>query len=111
MKWVATEAAKGIGGAMAQGVAAGISAEIWRINWAVGQLSGAAINKLKSLLGIASPSKVFYELGEYTGEGLEGDQTITKNSKTLYYSKENDLPVYLFTKDKNRRKLWKRSTY
>ncbi len=70
MRWVATEAAKGIGGAMAQGVAAGISAEIWRINWAVGQLSGAAINKLKSLLGIASPSKVFYELGEYTGEGL-----------------------------------------
>lgn len=70
MKWVATNQAKNIGSAMAQGVAAGINAEIWRINVAVGNISSAAVNKLKSLLGIASPSKVFYGLGEYTGEGL-----------------------------------------
>lgn len=70
MKWVAENQSQSIGKAMAQGVAAGINAEIWRINYAVGNLSSAAISKLKSVLGIASPSKVFYELGEYTGEGL-----------------------------------------
>lgn len=70
MKWVAVDQSKGIGAAMAQGVAAGLSAEIWRINYAVGNLSAAAISKLKSLLGIASPSKVFFGLGQYTGEGL-----------------------------------------
>lgn len=70
MKWVAVDQSKKIGGAMAQGVAAGLNAEIWRINYAVGNLSAAAIGKLKSLLGIASPSKVFFGLGQYTGEGL-----------------------------------------
>lgn len=40
---------------------------------------------------------------QYTGEGQIGNQTITKNNKTLYYSKENNIPVYLFSKDKTRR--------
>lgn len=39
----------------------------------------------------------------YTGEGLTGDQTLNKNNKTIYESKEKDMPIYLFSKDKNRR--------
>lgn len=42
----------------------------------------------------------------YTGEGLTGDQTITKNNKSIYESKENDLPMYLFSKDKNRKYIF-----
>lgn len=61
---------EGIGRFITQGVARGLTAEIWRINLALGQISSTAVNKLKSLLGIHSPSKVFYELGEFMGEGL-----------------------------------------
>ncbi len=43
---------------------------------------------------------------QYTGEGQIGDQTITKNNKTLYYSKRNNIPVYLFSKDKKRRYIF-----
>lgn len=39
----------------------------------------------------------------YTGEGLIGDQTITKNNKAIYYSNDDDLPMYLFSKDSNRK--------
>lgn len=39
----------------------------------------------------------------YTGEGLIGDQTITKNNKTIYESRETGIPMYLFSKDKKRR--------
>lgn len=42
----------------------------------------------------------------YTGEGLEGDQTITKNNKTLYKSPETNIPVYLFTKDSNKKYIF-----
>lgn len=37
----------------------------------------------------------------YTGEGLKGDQKLTGNNLTLASSSENELPVYLFIKDKN----------
>lgn len=40
---------------------------------------------------------------QYTGEGQIGDQTISKNNKTLYYSKNDNIPVYLFSKDNKRR--------
>ena len=39
----------------------------------------------------------------YTGEGLTGDQTITKNNKTIFESNKTNLPMYLFSKDKNRK--------
>ena len=42
----------------------------------------------------------------YTGEGLTGDQTITKNNKTIYESNENDLPMYLFSKDNNKKYIF-----
>lgn len=35
----------------------------------------------------------------YTGEGLRGNQHLKANNKTLYNSLEEDLYVYLFTKD------------
>lgn len=38
----------------------------------------------------------------YTGEGLIGDQQLNKNNKSIYQSKENNLPMYLFNKDKDR---------
>lgn len=52
------------------GFAAGINSTVFRINAAMGNISSAAISTLKNLLGIASPSKVFRQLGEYTGEGF-----------------------------------------
>lgn len=53
-----------------QGLAKGMSEEVWRINDAIGKISDAAIITLKQLLGIASPSKIFYEMGSYMGQGL-----------------------------------------
>lgn len=74
-----------------------------------GQSGIMKTNTLNALILTTSEESVYgdstIESGtiQYTGEGLEGDQTITKNNKTLYHSKENNLPVYLFTKDKKRR--------
>lgn len=38
----------------------------------------------------------------YTGEGLVGDQQLNKNNKSIYASRETKLPMYLFSKDKDR---------
>lgn len=78
-----------------------------------GQSGIMKTNRLNSLVLITSESNSVY--GDslvtegtilYTGEGLEGDQELTKNNSTLYHSKENNLPIYLFTKDKNRRYIF-----
>ena len=53
--------------------------------------------------GIYEDSVVEDGLITYTGEGQIGDQTITKNNKSIYYSKETHTPMYLFSKDKDRR--------
>lgn len=58
------------GSAVGNGFANGIRGSIGSINSAVGALSSAAITRLKSLLGIHSPSKVFEDLGVNLGEGL-----------------------------------------
>ena len=74
-----------------------------------GQSGMMKTNTLNALVLTTSEESIYGDSGiedgtiQYTGEGLEGDQTITKNNKILFYSKENDLPVYLFTKDKKRR--------
>lgn len=39
----------------------------------------------------------------YTGEGLTGEQTISKNNKTIYESRETNIPMYLFSRDNKRR--------
>lgn len=74
-----------------------------------GQAGMMKTNTLNALVLTTSEESIYGDSSieegtiQYTGEGLEGDQTITKNNKTLFYSKENNLPVYLFTKDKKRR--------
>jgi len=74
-----------------------------------GQAGMMKTNTLNALVLTTSEESIYGDSNiedgtiQYTGEGLEGDQTITKNNKTLFYSKENDLPVFLFTKDKKRR--------
>jgi predicted nucleic acid-binding Zn-ribbon protein len=60
----------GMGRDIMTGLAAGITgaaSAVW--NAITGAVKGA-IGAAKSLLGISSPSKVFAELGEFTGEGM-----------------------------------------
>ncbi len=56
--------------------------------------------------GVYNDSLVENGLITYTGEGLMGDQTITKNNKSIYESGETELPMYLFSKDKNRKYIF-----
>ena len=77
-----------------------------------GQSGMMKTNTLNALVLTTSEESIYGDSGiengtiQYTGEGQEGDQTITKNNKTLFYSKDNNLPVYLFTKDKKRRYIF-----
>ncbi|MBP3840669.1 MAG: DUF3883 domain-containing protein [Bacilli bacterium] len=77
-----------------------------------GQSGMMKTNTLNALVLTTSEESIYGDSSiengtiQYTGEGQEGDQTITKNNKTLFYSKENNLPVYLFTKDKKRRYIF-----
>jgi hypothetical protein len=52
------------------GLVNGITGSAGAVVNAIGGAVQGAINKAKSLLGIASPSKVFAAIGEYTGEGF-----------------------------------------
>ena len=52
--------------------------------------------------GVYDDSTVQNGLITYTGEGLVGDQQLIRNNKTILESKENGLPMFLFSKDKNR---------
>jgi len=52
------------------GLIAGISSMARSVVDSVGGVVGGAIAGAKKLLGIASPSKVMEEMGEYTGEGF-----------------------------------------
>ena len=76
---ISTNGAFNAGANIAAGVAQGIMYNMWRINWAMGNLSSAAINTLKRLLDIHSPSRVMFRLGEYTGEGLARGLLSTEN--------------------------------
>ncbi len=58
-----------IGGDMMRGLASGITGAAGVVVDAVKSAVGNAVKSAKSALGIASPSKVFASLGEYTGEG------------------------------------------
>lgn len=60
----------GIGTSIMQGLANGIMAGGAAVLGAITSAVRGAINAAKGLLGIASPSKVFAELGEFTGEGF-----------------------------------------
>ncbi len=58
-----------LGGDVVSGFVDGIKAKIGLVTEAVTGLGSAAKQALKSALGIASPSKVFAQYGEHTGEG------------------------------------------
>lgn len=78
-----------------------------------GQAGMMKTNTLEALVLTTSEESVYGDSAvedgtiQYTGEGLEGDQTLTKNNNTLLYSKEQNIPVYLFTKDKKRKYILK----
>lgn len=43
---------------------------------------------------------------DYTGEGQKGNQTLSGNNESIYDSKKNNLPMYLFSKDAKRRYIY-----
>lgn len=61
-----------IGVAMIQGLANGITGAAGAVLSAITGVVGGAVNAAKNMLGIASPSKVFAEIGGYTAEGMAG---------------------------------------
>lgn len=63
---------QGLGGNIVEGLAAGILGAGPSVVKAISGVVGGAISTAKGLLGIASPSKVFAEIGGYTAEGMAG---------------------------------------
>ena len=59
-----------IGSQIIQGLVNGIMSGLSSVVNAIGNVVSSAVNAAKSFLGIASPSKVFTEIGDYTAEGL-----------------------------------------
>ncbi|MEN9059999.1 phage tail tape measure protein [Ponticoccus litoralis] len=55
---------------LVQGLIDGIKAKAAGVTGAIGDMASDAITSAKSLLGIQSPSKVFREIGEWTGQGF-----------------------------------------
>ena len=76
LEWLKGLSLTGIGTAMIDGLIAGITGAAGGVLKAMTGAVGGAIDGAKSLLGIASPSKVFAEIGTQTGagmvEGVEG---------------------------------------
>jgi len=62
--------AKSAGANLSKGFAQGMLSCLERVKSAAASLATAALNRLKSLLKISSPSKVAYELGGWFGEGF-----------------------------------------
>lgn len=63
-------AVKDLADAIIKGLTDGLLGNIKRITDAIGKISSAVVRALRSLLGIASPSKVTMEMGMYLSEGL-----------------------------------------
>jgi hypothetical protein len=59
-----------IGANIVAGIARGIAGAAGAVLSAIGGVVSGAVGRAKQLLGIASPSKVFTEIGDYTGEGF-----------------------------------------
>lgn len=60
----------GAGRDLVSGFINGVRGMIGSLMSTVRNMASSAVNAAKSMLGIASPSKVFRQLGEYTGEGF-----------------------------------------
>jgi hypothetical protein len=61
-----------IGSNMMMGLVRGITSAVSAVVGAVTNAVGAAVSAAKSALGISSPSKVFAQIGDYTGQGFAG---------------------------------------
>lgn len=59
-----------VGKSIVQGLINGIKSMVGSVNNAAGEIGDAVKNKVKGLLGISSPSKVFTEIGVNIGEGM-----------------------------------------
>ena len=59
-----------VGGNLIRGMVDGIRAGVGAVVSAVSNLASSAINTAKGILNINSPSKVFEEIGMFTGEGF-----------------------------------------
>ncbi|VXB22459.1 tape measure protein [Citricoccus sp. K5] len=73
-----------------QGLINGIKSAGDAVKGVIGDLVGGAINFGKSLLGINSPSRVFMEIGEFTGEGLA--LGISSQSKAVQRATDKLMP-------------------
>lgn len=62
---------KQIGKDVIQGLINGIKSKVTAVGNAVKEVTSAITGKIKSILKIASPSKVMIQMGEWTGEGVE----------------------------------------
>lgn len=68
---LATQGWTTIGTAIVDGITSGITSGYERVTGAVRGLADNAITAARETLGIASPSRVFAEIGGYTAEGFE----------------------------------------
>ena len=68
---LATQGWTTIGTAIVDGITSGITSGYERVTGAVRGLASNAITAARETLGIASPSRVFAEIGGYTAEGFE----------------------------------------
>lgn len=59
-----------IGSDIVDGVVKGINDNAWKVQNAIDSLAQSTTDTMEDDLGINSPSKVFFELGSYTGEGF-----------------------------------------
>lgn len=85
---VTTVGWSGLGKAIVDGIVAGIKAAGAAIVNAVGGLADSAISTAKKKLRIKSPSKVFEEIGQYTGEGFAGG---VESSKPMVRASVDDM--------------------
>ena len=68
----AESAARSAGSDLAKGFAGGISSAVSGVKSSIERLASGAVNALKGLLKIASPSKLTQEMGMYFGQGFAG---------------------------------------
>lgn len=67
------------GRAIVQGLVDGIKSMVKDVENAAGSIGSAVTNKVKSLLGIHSPSKVFHDLGMNVGQGFANGMASTSD--------------------------------
>lgn len=78
-----------VGGAIVDGTTEGINGREWNLKSTIDNLFNLIPNWAKNVLGIHSPSKVFKQIGEYTGEGFE--LGLSDGMKTAFKSAEKEI--------------------